>query len=165
MKVKFNVGDFVFHQNEGILKVTEVSVLTFFDITNEYYVLKSHFVDSSLVIRIPTNNCAQIREPFSKEELDKMLKKAEKVESVWDNDSRKRKETYQRLMNDNNPLSLLTIVKTINSKKREYVEIKKVLPLTDQTTLNLAKKLLCEEFALAYNCDTNYIVETIIDKF
>ena len=83
--------------------------------------------------------------------------------SIWNNDSRKRKELYHSMVGELNPLPLLTIIKTLNAKKREYVEMKKVLPLTDQITMNLARKLLSEEISHACDIEINKVIEDIID--
>ena len=160
----FGIGDYVFHKSEGVCLITDIINVETDGINKTYYVMKSKYVANASIIRLSVSNCPQIRKIFSKEDIDTYISQIQSLESIWNNDSRKRKELYHNLICEINPLPLLKIIKTLNAKKREYIEIKKVLPLTDQTTLNLAKKLLSEEISHVYDYEISYVLSNIIEN-
>lgn len=159
----FKIGDYIFHKSEGICLITDIIEVDNDGLIKTYYVMKSKFVENSSIIRMSTLNCPQIRKTFTKKEIEYFLSMIPSLTSIWNNDSRKRKELYHSMVGELNPLPLLTIIKTLNAKKREYVEMKKVLPLTDQITMNLARKLLSEEISHACDIEINKVIEDIID--
>jgi len=161
--MNFEKNDCVVHRHEGVCKIIKIETNNFGNGKIKYYVLKPYYGNTASLIRIPVNNCTQIRHHISKKTAQMLVKKIRKGKTSWINDNRKRKEHFQSIIASGDLESLASVAHTVYIKKNEFAKLKKSMPLTDQNLANFCEKLLNEELAIALGIELSE-VDAYIEK-
>ena len=85
---------------------------------------------------------------------------------IWNNDNRKRKESYRQILADGNHYELVKMVKTLRWHKQEIKNTNKnnKLQISDEDFLKDAEKALCEEFAYVLNIKREEVIPFIYEQ-
>ena len=160
MRYTFKVGDCLVHKSAGVCKVVAIVKEDFGSGLTDFYVLEPYCVDKSVSSNSQTlvrvDNPVQIREFAKKDEVMKIYNQIENLPPLWINDSKHRKELFQKILLEGNLLQLCQLIRTVYLKKNEYIELKKNVPITDNTLCANAEKLVYEEFAISLKKTPNF---------
>lgn len=166
--MEFKVGELIIHKGIGVCTVKEIADKDFGFGAQQYYVLTPYFVSgnasNNTETMVNTLNTKQIRAYTRKKEILEILEKIPTLESLWINDSKRRKENFLKILSDGDLLSLCQLVRTVYLKKIEYVDLKKNVPITDTTFCANAEKLVFEEFSVSLNKPIEDIKDLLIPK-
>ena len=166
--IDYKVGEYIIHKSIGVCIVKEIVTKDFGFGAQSYYVLVPYFVTGNAANNTETmvniNNTKQLRRYTPKKEILEVLKKIDSLESLWINDSKRRKELFLRILSEGDLLSLCQLVRTVYLKKIEYVDLKKNVPITDTTFCSNAEKLIFEEFAISLEKPLEEIKDLLVPK-
>lgn len=157
----YSVHDKVIYKNYGVCEISEIKVENYGSGEKSYYVLKPVFSSALNQVMIPVNNCKQIRNLITYEDVNKVIEDMPNAKDVWINDSRIRKDTFIKIVNDGNISELCSLVRVLYFKKAEYNNLKKKIPFSDKTILETAERLVNEEIASVLNIDLNDVTDYI----
>lgn len=162
----FKIGECVVHKTEGVCQIDSIIDRDFGFGKTEYYVLKPYYKNgiSTGSIMVPVDNCQQIRPHISKTDAEKLVLTLDDFKDIWVSDSKHRKETFTKIINDGDLESLCSLIHTVYLKKAEYAEIKKNIPITDNSLSALAERLAHEELAIALGIKPNEVEDYISRK-
>ncbi len=165
---EYKIGDKIIHKSIGVCTVSQILEKDYGFGVQKYYVLVPFYVSGNAANNTETmvnvENTKQIRNYTNKKEIMEILKKIPTLESLWMNDSKKRKELFLKILSDGDLLTLCQLVRTVYLKKIEYVELKKNVPITDTTFCSNAEKLIFEEFAISLDKPIEEIKDLVVPK-
>lgn len=148
--MELKTGDKIFYSKEGICKIDKIERIKVGDEVVRYYVLNPVYDNVTKTIRIPVDQGKKlIRNHVGKKTARTVLNKLAKSKFPWINDSKKRKEFYAQTLEKNNLESYGIIALTVKTKNKEYIKLKKSMPLNDQSIQDYCQKLFIEEIAIA----------------
>lgn len=127
----------------------------------DYYIL-SPITDSSLKIKIPTNN-KDLRNLIKKEEVEKIIEKISTIEPI-NVDTKKMEEYYKELMLSGTHEDLIKIIKTTYLRNKERIDNNKKTTDKDNYYFNLAENYLYNEFSVVLNLTYEETKEYVINK-
>lgn len=153
----------MFKLNETVVYVRDVCKITKVDEKKEYYTLKP-IEDESLIIRIPFDN-DKIRPLISKKEVEEIINQIPEIEVLDLKNHKMLENKYKKLLNSDDHLNLVQIIKTTRLRNKERIESNKKTSERDNNYLNLAEKLLYNEFAavldMTFEETQKYIAEKV----
>lgn len=129
---------------------------------HDYYILEP-VEDPSLLISIPVETKEDIRQLISKEELEKVIKQIPSVEIIKEND-RSLETEYRKLLNTDNHLDLIKIIKTTYLRNKERLDDNKKISEKDNNYFEKAEKQLYTEFSIILGLDFEETKKYIVDK-
>ncbi len=163
-----NIGDVFIYGNHGICKVTGLQDMCMDEKISQYYVLKPvyHAAATVYISSISSRRKTEIRHILSADEIFSLLKKIPDKDHIWNNDNRKRKESYRQILADGNHSELVKMVKTLRWHKQEIKNTNKnnKLQISDEDFLKDAEKALCEEFAYVLNIEREEVIPFIYEQ-
>ncbi|MBE6543132.1 MAG: hypothetical protein E7675_01895 [Ruminococcaceae bacterium] len=147
----FNIGDTVMYRNEGVCKLAEITEKNFSGKAAKYYVLRPIYKETARVY-VPVDNellVSKMKKILSSEEIEAVLIKLSKTDSVWIADADERKQYYSDIKSSSDRAKILGAV--IEIKKRQIPADKnaKKPHIFDLSFMRENEKIICEEFALA----------------
>ena len=157
----FQIEDYVIYK-KNVCKIIEIKKRHFNDL--DYYVLSS-IEDPSLTIQIPINT-SFIRKPKSLEEVEKIIKQIPSI-PIIDKNEKNLENEYKILLNSEDIIDLIKIIKTTYIRNQERLENKKKISDKDNYYFEKAEKYLYNEFSIVLNRtyeDTKqYIIERVLE--
>lgn len=157
----FEIGDYVIYKKD-VCKIVKRKNKYLNEM--DYYVLIS-LEDNSLTIEVPINNTS-LRKPKTKEEVEQIIKQIPFIPTLNMNEKNLENE-YKTLLNSENIIDLIKIIKTTYPRNQERLENKKKISDKDNYYFEKAEKYLYNEFSIVLNKtyeDTKqYIIEKVLD--
>ena len=157
----FEIGDYVIYKKD-VCKIVKRKNKYLNEM--DYYVLIS-LEDNSLTIEVPINNTS-LRKPKTKEEVEQIIKQIPFIPTLNMNEKNLENE-YKNLLNSENIIDLIKIIKTTYPRNQESLENKKKISDKDNYYFETAEKYLYNEFSIVLNKtyeDTKqYIIEKVLD--
>ncbi len=163
---KYNINDRVMYMSKKIYRISKIEVKNFGNDDKEYYVLVDDKVDNDILYLPLDNDLAlkNIRHLLTKKEIDKAIIDSLEIEFLWNNSYKERIQIYNDLLKENNMSKLLSAVRTILARKKDFEKIKKSLPSIDLNFLNGILQVIDEEFAYVLNIKEDDVVNYITNK-
>lgn len=152
----------MFKLNETVVYVRDVCKVTKVDEKKNYYTL-APIDDDSLTIKIPFDN-DKVRPLISKKEVEEIIKQIPDIEVINQKNHKMVENEYKKLLNSNEHLNLIKIIKTARIRNQERVDNNKKTSERDTTYFNLAEKLLYNEFAAVLGMTFEETQEYVLDK-
>ena len=161
--LKYNINDFVMYRKNGICQIIDIRSENFFGAGEETYYIMSPVNDKNSKIYVPANS-EFIRDILTKEQIDKVIEKAELNKEIWMDDSRLRSMRFEQLLHTGESSEILWLVKVLSLHKAEVEEQKKKFYASDERILETANRIIKEEFAFSLGISENDVIPYIIDK-
>jgi|GEM_PF-855792 len=146
----FKIKDIVMHSSLGVCQIKTIERKSIAGQEEaDYFLIEPLYKDESQSQSfIPVANAENIlRYPLNEEEIQQLLKKLPKLKSVWINESRARKESFNKLIKEGKPEGLLQIISTLLLKDEEKKESGKRISEADMRQLQKAQKIIHQEMA------------------
>lgn len=162
----FKVNDRVMYMSKKIYRISNIETKNFGDEEKRYYALIDDKTEND-VLYLPVDNelaLKNIRPLLTKEEIDNSICESKNNVFKWNNAYRERAQQYNLLLKENNMSKLLTVVRTLLNKKREFEASKKNLPNVDSSFLNTIMQTINEEFSFVLNIQENEVESYILNK-
>ena len=152
------INDYIIYKRE-VCKIDDILPKYYKD--NDYYLL-SPLSDSTLTIKVPTNN-KEIRNLITKKEIDIIISEIPNILPV-DNDTKSLENIYKELLSSGTHEDLIKIIKTTYLRNKERLDNNKKTTDKDNYYFNLAEKYLYEEFSIILNLTYDKTKEYVISK-
>ncbi|MBQ1546696.1 MAG: CarD family transcriptional regulator [Clostridia bacterium] len=151
------VNEVFVYGNNGVCRLDEIRSEDILGKKCMCYILTPVFDDHSKFY-VPVNNetlTASIRPVMVKEKLHEMVVGAVNSDMSWEQNDRKRGETFHSIIVGGLSQDLLTVMKILLSRKKELRSTVRRLHSADEKALAACKKIVGEEFAYAFGVDVN----------
>lgn len=156
----YKVGDYlVYKKDVCIVKEIRKNHLN----NNDYYILNP-IDDESLIIDVPIQNkCGNIRDLFSKEEINKIIEGIPNI-PIIEADNKNIESEYKNLLLSNSCYDLIKIIKTTYLRNKERLDTKRKIGEKDDMYFKLAEKYLYNEFSFVLGMSVDEVRDYIIKK-
>lgn len=155
----FKIGEYVVYKHD-VCKLIEIKKQYFNN--EDYYILEST-LDKSLKISVPVSKNNFLRPIIVKEEVDQIIKKIPKIETIKSSDKLLEMK-YKKLINTGTFEDLITIIKTTYLRNKKRVDDNKKISDKDNNYFLLAEKYLYNEFSIVLGKSIEETKDYIIDK-
>ena len=144
-----SIGDLVVYRKSGVCRIIDITLRDFGDQgKKEYYVLSSVYDNySKIFIPVGSKLDEEMTELLSKKEINNIIDRSEKVETVWENDGKKRAILFDGIINGGTHEEIIHMVNELRKFKEQLRESKKMLKSNDSRYLSLGENIISGEFA------------------
>ncbi|MGL5313621.1 MAG: CarD family transcriptional regulator [Peptostreptococcaceae bacterium] len=162
----FEINDYIMYGTTGVCKVLDIKKESIGgNVQKEYYVL-SPIYSNNTIIKIPVDNeKIAMRNIISKENVTSLIENMPNKELLWIKDDRQRGELFKSMLKTGECEELITLIKSIYQYKKNKKEMGIKISKNDEEIMQIAEKLLNEEFATILNINpeevTSYILNNI----
>lgn len=159
----FEIGTFVVYGNTGICKIEDISTLDIPGASNNrlYYVMTSLKGNGNRDFLPVDNTRVVIREVISKEDANSLFDRVADIPEIQVDNDKQREEKYKEFSKRCDCECWISIIKTIESRKKERLAQGKKITATDDRYYRLAADQLCSELAFVLELEANVIEEKI----
>lgn len=157
------IGDTVLFGTEGIFVIDRITQKEIGDKTADYYVLKSHDKDNS-VIYLPLDNqilIGKVRPLLTESEICALLVQVSDFDDIWIEDNKLRKEKFQEILQSGDREKLIRLAGTIYKHQQDMKLRHRKLSLSDERILKEAERIISIEFAYVLNIDRSDVPQYI----
>lgn len=155
MNSSYKVGDKILVINIGVCLISDIETKDFGNGEKSYYILHPIFKNCNDRIMIPVENTKNIRDLVDKEVASRVYSNFEIYENYWVKNPRERKEYFLSLLNSGDIFKIKNLYLTLQNKKAELLNNKKLLNTTDKYVLDSVIKSLSEEISVVLELDYN----------
>lgn len=162
----FEINDYIMYGTTGVCKVLDIKKESIGgNVQKEYYVLTPVYSNNT-IIKIPVDNeKIAMRNIISKEDVTNLIENMPNKELLWIRDDRQRGEQFKSMLKTGECEELITLIKSIYKYKKDKKETGIKVLKNDEEIMQIAEKLLNEEFATILNINpedvTSYILKNI----
>lgn len=163
----FNVGEYVIYGSEGVCRVEAIGNpgIAGLDKNRTYYTLSP--VYRSGKIHTPIDTTIIMRNVVSRDYADRLIEKIKDISTDLDvpKDAKLASLYYRDLVRSYDCPKLLSVIKYVFKKQREFALIKRNLPAVDVKFSKMAEEMLYSEFAFVLGVDPKEIKTRITESF
>lgn len=161
----FKINDYIMYGMTGVCKVSDITKEVIGDFKlKEYYVLTPIYTNNT-IIKVPIdNNKIPMRKIMSKEDISNIIKVISNKDSLWVMDERKRGEAFKSILKSGECEELMTLVKSIYECKNSKNKIGTKVSKNDIEIMQMAEKLINEEFATILNISVDEVPSYILNN-
>ena len=162
----FAVGDRVVYGYEGVFCVSEYTTSPI-DKNDErvFYVLRPAFGSGNSMIVTPSEGgVTSIRAVISREEAEAIINRIEEIGEVVVDKERNRREVYREVMGRCCAEACISIIKTVRTRRREFLAQKRRLAETDTDFESRARYCLFCELAAAMHISISEAEQIVMLK-
>lgn len=162
----FKINDYVVYGSIGVCQITDIRKDEYSNSDEtEYYVLDPVYNNNNnMTIKIPVSNLKiPMRAVLTKDEVLSLIASMPEKETIWIEDNRQRIEYFNTILKSSKSEDWVTLVKTIHLEKEARSVEGKSLTKRDEDIMNMAEKLLNEEFAVALDISPDEVLPYIIE--
>ena len=147
----YQIGDLIIYGGNGVCRVDDIGMLDIPSLENNrlYYTLSSYYRDLKILTPVDTN--VFMRSVIKYEEALELIKRIPKLDTgIYEHlDARVIKEHYHLVIESNNCLDMLQLIKNIYAKQKIVKKIGNKLTQVDEQYKKRAQEIIDEEFAIA----------------
>lgn len=154
----FNIGEYVVYKKD-VCKIKDIKVKHIND--KDYYKLEP-LDDPTLIIDIPVEN-AYIRKLISTNEVEEIIRTIPKIKKI-ECDEKMLENEYRCLLNSDNHIDLIKIIKTTYLRNKQRLDNKKKVGNKDDNYFKKAEKYLYNEFSIVLNMSYDDTKDYIINR-
>ncbi len=161
----YSIGDLFIYGTSGACKIIEIKEEKFTNEIKTYYIL-APFNDLKSTIFVPIDNeklVSKMKKILNESELMELINSIPNLDNIWIENINLRREEYKKIINSNDRLKILSLLKTLYERKNELSKAGKNLSVYDERFLKQAQKIIHSEIAVVFNMDSND-VEPFIKK-
>ncbi|HZW48794.1 MAG TPA: CarD family transcriptional regulator [Bacillota bacterium] len=147
------IDTYVVYGTNGVCQITGIKKEKFGGSEKEYYLLKPINTEGS-IIYVPLENTmltSKIKNLLSLEEIHELIRIIPEEQTTWITDSKLRGEKYKDIFGRGDRRELVCMMKAIYIQKKDRNKEGKKLWSGDEKALNIAEKILFDEFAIVLN--------------
>lgn len=161
----YEIGDYIIKNGKGVCKIEDIMHLDMNGIDkNKLYYLLIPINDENGKVYVPVDvSVQQVRKVMSEVGAYELIKNISEVQEINVVNDKLREQTYKEIMKDNNPKSLLRIIKTTYLRKKCRQEKGMKSTVADEHYLNLAEKYLFSELCFVLNKNSEEVHELIVE--
>ena len=161
----FEVGELVVYGNKGVFKVEAIGVLDgMFQSGKEYYTLRSVRSSSQMVYIPVQSEKSPLRKVITKEQSLDLLERLPGLGQLEIKNEKLREQTYRESMDKHECEEWMKVLKTLYNRMQERRLRGKRATSMDERYMQVAKKCLLEEFAVAMSISTDEVEQVIKKK-
>ena len=162
----FKTGDMVMHPGAGICRIDSITEESFGGTSpRKYYVLKTVYDNSQTVIHLPVDSDrVKLRRLLTREDIKDIIRSVSVTEPLWVENSVRRKEEFSRIMQSGDHAEMLQMICEIHIKKAENEQAGKKLYVSDSKTLQMAERIIHQEFAHTLDISPDEVKDFIISE-
>lgn len=161
----FNVNDTVVYGASGVCVISEVKEMEVHGFARAYYVLDP--VDSAASrVFIPVENknlTSKIKRIMSKDEAISMLNDKTSY-APWVEERRERAEKYSEIISGGDKREILSVMRMLYGAKLKAESEGKKQYIADKRIMNLAEKIIGEEFSYVMDMPKGNIAQYIYER-
>ena len=154
----FNIGEYVVYKKD-VCKIKDIKEKHIHD--KDYYKLIP-IDDPSLSIDVPTETTC-IRKLINKKDVEKIIKLIPTIKEI-DCDEKMLENEYRNLLNSDEHINLIKIIKTTYLRNKKRLDDKKKIGSKDDNYFKKAEKYLYNEFSIVLNMSYDDTKEYIINR-
>lgn len=146
----YQVGETVLYGTEGVCKIEQLSEMKVGKEKAVYYVMRPIYREGSTVF-VPTDNAmllAKIRPLLTEDEVDDMLRRVVRDETLWVDDAAERKTQFQHILVSGDRYAMLRMLRALYLRRKKLQSSGKRMRMSDEQLMRDAEKLLNDEFAV-----------------
>lgn len=159
----FDVGTQIIYGVSGVCDINDIRTENFGDEDKLYYVLNP-INDKDAIIYVPVNNpksVSKMKPVLTKDEVLEMVHSMPATEIYEEENSKNRKELYNRILKSGNRKELVKLIKTVYFQKGEREKAGKKIWAADENAMKKAEKILYEEISFVMNIAYDEVVSFI----
>lgn len=160
----FNRGDTVIYGSSGICTVSDIRKENFAGEKKLYYILKPVSERGTTVYHPVDGDESKLRHPITAEKADELLKTDFVSAVAWQAGDIARREAFDEILKEREPVKLLSLINLITKKKIEKSDIGKKLRAADEKALNDAKRIILGEISFVTGKTEDEILKIITEK-
>ncbi len=161
----FEINEYVIYGSEGVCRVEDIGHpdISGLDKAKEYYTLMPVFRSGK--IYTPTDSAIHMRRVISRSGAQELIDSIKEISFDLDvpKDIKQANLFYRDLIRSYECKKLISVIKYVFNKQREFSSIKKNMPAVDLKFLKIAEDMLYSEFGFALNIEPkdvkNYIIK------
>ncbi len=159
---RYEVGEYMVHENSGVCQVMEVSEKALQGRGTEklYYSLEPVFSKGTR-LTTPVDTKVRIRDVIEPAEFEKLLDSIPDLPVLHEENARARSELFKEEIAKFDIYALATVLKTVYLRKEMRIAQGKKVMAGDEKAMALASRKLFEEMAFSMGC----AVEDIEERF
>ena len=159
----FAIGDYVMKASKGVCHIDDITHLEMpgIDRNKLYYVMTPlDGKGSTLYVSVDTAQ-GNIRSAMTKDEAEGVIDSIPSIEETWVENDKLREQCYKDAVRSGSPEALISIIKTIWSRKKMRENQGKKNTAVDERYFKQAEDLLYAEIAFALGKDKDEICDYI----
>ncbi len=162
----FNTGDMVMHPGAGVCRIDSITEESFGGtMPRKYYVLKTVYDSSQTVIHLPVDSDkVKLRKLLTQEDIKEIIRSVSVKEPFWVDNSVQRKETFAHILQEGDHAKILQMICEIHIKKNEKEQTGKKLYVADSKVLQMAERIIHQEFAHTLNIAPDEVADFIMNE-
>ncbi len=161
----YKIGDDVIYSSQGVYRVVDIREETALGEVRNYYVLSESDSSSSSAVFVPVGGETEktvLRPLMSESDALILIDRYDTIPPCeWINDTRPRAAAFKKLIDSGDRISLISLIKSIDSKQAERTREGKKPFLADEHTRERAIRLLCSELACVLSTDVKSVKERL----
>ncbi len=160
----FRVGEFIVCGTNGICKIVDISKLDFAGSDREYYVLEPVYGKGGRSF-LPTDNTKVVaRTVINKKEALALIDEIPSIEKISATNDKLREEKYKEFVGSGDCRNLVSVLKTVYSRKQERIAQGKKTTATDDRYFKMAEDNLYSELSFALKKDKDEMEDYIGER-
>lgn len=161
----FKVDDVVVNRRGQVCRIIEIAHMDIGAGLKDYFVLKPcNDHNDSLKFYIPVESFECLRSALTREEILGIINSIREITPIWVQNPKVRKVQFKELYDSGDPKKILTLIKSFEVKRVEFLANKKNLSFTDENFLKEIKKNLYTEFSMGLDISYNE-VEDMLNQY
>ncbi len=164
--IMLTINTYVVYGTNGVCQITGIKKEKFGGSEKEYYLLKPINTEGS-IIYVPLDNVmltSKIKNLLSLDEIHELIKHMPEEQITWIADSKLRGEKYKDIFGRGDRRELVCMMKSIYRQKKDRTREGKKLWSGDEKALNIAEKILFDEFAIVLNITPEQVAPFIYQE-
>lgn len=162
----FQIGELIVYGNSGVCRVENIGPPELAGAPKgiDYYTLAPYYSSGSKIFTPCDNDKIVMRPIITKREAQKLIREMSSIGTISVPDERKREEQYKEVMKSCDCRKFVSIIKTIDKRKKERLLEGKKITTSDEKYFQMAEDKLYGELAIVLEIDKQEVKEYINKK-
>lgn len=159
----FSVGEVFVYGSVGVCRIGEICERCCGAEKREYYVLCPIY-DERSTLYVPTDSEAllsHLNPLLTKDAAEELIALAPKRIPGWNLNDKERMEEFRKILESGNRREILSMVYLLHKRKKELFACGKRLRSSDESLMQRAEKLLCDEFAYVLGFEPTEVMKRL----
>lgn len=142
----YNINETVVYSMIGVCRITDIQQQKFGSETRKYYVLKPINAENNTIYVPYDGSTDRIRRLISADEAKSIIKTAcEESQECFQFD----KDECMAIIKSGDRVKSIRILRELDKSRKRAIAEKRKFHIAEESVMNTAKKLLCDEFSFA----------------
>lgn len=166
----YNQGDIIVYTTCGLCRIDGIIDRVFNGEEKKYYILKP-INDNRATLQVQVDNPIteiKLKTLLSKNEINDIINEVPNIEPFWIDNENERKKVFSEIIRNGDRLKIYELMISIIEHSKGLKDKGRKLHACDETYLNDARKLICEEISyvldMSYGDAVTFLTNIIGDK-